>query len=168
MIGLIITGGTLDKDYDPITGALTFPGTCVPAMLEQARSTLTVDTHVLMQKDSLDMTDTDRHAIAEACANHPAQRLVITHGTDTMVDTAITLAQDARLQAKTILLTGAMRPFRLGKSDALFNLGAALMAVQLAERGVWIAMNGRLLPATTATKDRSRGVFIGADQPERS
>ncbi|WP_294948424.1 asparaginase domain-containing protein, partial [Sulfurivirga sp.] len=158
MIHLLITGGTLDKDYDALSGELTFPGTIVPHMLERARVTLPVTTTVLMQKDSLEMTDADRLRIAEAAEASEHERLVITHGTDTMTETGRLLSTRPVLKKKTIVLTGAMRPHRLGHSDALFNLGAALMAAQLAQPGVWIAMNGRLLPATTAQKDRSRGV----------
>jgi L-asparaginase len=165
MIHLLITGGTLDKDYDPIRGELTFPGSCVPAMLEQAYSTVSIETTVLMQKDSLQMCDADRAQILQACQHTPCERIVITHGTDTMVETAQVLA-DAKLD-KVVVLTGAMRPHRLGDSDALFNLGAAIMAVQLAPPGVWIAMNGQLLPAEQTQKNRQLGRFerIADTQP---
>jgi len=159
-VGLIITGGTLDKDYDPITGELTFPGSCVPEMLAQARVTVPLTTTVLMQKDSLEMNTADRRALCDACAAHAAHRLVITHGTDTMVESAHALAQDARLKEKTIVLTGAMRPFRLGRSDALFNVGAAIMAAQLATSGVWVAMQGALYPWHGVRKDRAAGYFV--------
>ena len=158
MIHLLITGGTLDKDYDPITGELAFPGTTVPDMLAQARVTVPVETTVLMQKDSLDMDDNDRQTILRACQSSPCERIVITHGTDTMVETGRVLVEAAL--DKIIVLTGAMRPHRLGHSDALFNLGGALMAAQWAPVGVWIAMNGRLLPAGRAHKERQRGVFV--------
>ncbi len=157
MIQLFITGGTLDKDYDPMSGELIFPDSCVPQMLQQANSTLEITIDVLMQKDSLEMTTADRKSIIQACQDTPLTHIVITHGTDTMVETAQALAQ-ARLN-KTIVLTGAMRPHRLGQSDALFNLGAALMAVQLAEKGTWIAMNGQLFPAARAQKNRQLGRF---------
>ncbi|SIN94294.1 L-asparaginase [Sulfurivirga caldicuralii] len=162
MIGLIITGGTLDKDYDAVSGELVFPGTCVPDMLQQGRVSHPVQLQVILQKDSLELTDMDRQRIADACAKHPARQLVITHGTDTMVETARVLAQDVRLHDKTLVLTGAMRPFRLGKSDALFNLGAALMAVQLATPGVWISMQGELFPWHGVRKDRTAGRFVAA------
>ncbi len=162
MIHLLITGGTLDKDYDAITGELTFPGTCVPAMLEQARSTVALESTVLMQKDSLEMGDHDRAQILHACRQSPHERIVITHGTDTMTETARHLAT-AGLH-KVIVLTGAMRPHRLGRSDALFNLGAAIMAAQLAPVGVWIAMNGQLLPANQAQKNRQLGRFEYSDE----
>ena len=168
MIHLLITGGTLDKDYDALTGELSFPGTVVPLMLQQANVTQPVTTTVLMQKDSLEMTDADRLRIAEALEASEHGRIVITHGTDTMAETGRFLAARPTLAQKTIVLTGAMRPHRLGRSDALFNLGTALMAVQLASPGVWIAMNGRLLPAIGATKDRSRGVFLPTGQSERA
>jgi len=157
MIHLLITGGTLDKDYDPIDGTLTFPGSCVPAMLEQARCTVALESTVLMQKDSLEMDKTDRAHILQACQYSPHERIIITHGTDTMVETGRVLA--AAGLDKVIVLTGAMRPHRLGCSDALFNLGAAIMAVQLAPKGVWIAMNGQILPAAHAQKNRQLGRF---------
>ncbi len=157
MIHLLITGGTLDKDYDPISGELIFPGSCVPEMLEQARSRVPVEKTVLMQKDSLEMTDVDRQRILQACQNSPHERIVITHGTDTMTETARVLMEAAL--DKVIVLTGAMRPHRLGRSDALFNLGSAIMAAQLAPKGVWIAMNGQVLPAARAQKNRQLGRF---------
>ncbi|HIQ39876.1 MAG TPA: asparaginase [Sulfurivirga caldicuralii] len=157
MIHLLITGGTLDKDYDPIGGELTFPGSCVPGMLEQARCTVALESTVLMQKDSLEMDDADRAQILQACQHSPHQHIVITHGTDTLVKTGRVLAE-ARLD-KVIVLTGAMRPHRLGRSDALFNLGAAMMAVQLAAKGVWVAMNGQLLPVAQTQKNRRLGRF---------
>lgn len=156
---LIVTGGTLDKDYQTSTGALVFSETHLPDMLRQANTTLAVETRVLMLKDSLEMTDLDRDEIAQACREAETETIVITHGTDTMAETALALSEKPELSDKTIVLTGAMRPFRLGESDACFNLGAALMAAQLAENGVYIAMNGELFEASRVMKNRQKGVF---------
>lgn len=159
MIQVFITGGTLDKDYDEISGTLTFPGTCVPDMFTQGRVDVPLRYEMLMQKDSLELTDQDRALICKACAQTEATQILITHGTDTMVESAQALAAVPALKHKTIILTGAMRPHRLGRSDALFNLGSALMAVQLAQSGVWIAMQGRLFPHHQVQKNRQLGRF---------
>ncbi|HIE40339.1 MAG TPA: asparaginase [Thiomicrorhabdus sp.] len=159
IIQLFVTGGTLDKQYQTTTGKLMFPATHLPIMLQEANATLTIETTVLMQKDSLELTDDDREQICQACLDTPQQNIVITHGTDTMVNTALALNQHPNLKHKTIVLTGAMRPFMLGHSDANFNLGSALMAVQLASPGVYIAMNGRLFSANQVQKNRQLGLF---------
>ncbi|WP_127470914.1 asparaginase domain-containing protein [Thiomicrorhabdus aquaedulcis] len=158
---LFITGGTLDKEYDALSGELIFSSTVVPDLLKEANCTLASDVQVLMQKDSLHMTDEDRAIICQACLNASAQHIVITHGTDTMVQTALALltAFAADDLQKTIVLTGAMRPFQLGRSDASFNLGSALMAAQTAPFGVYIVMNGRLFNAQSVQKNRALGVF---------
>jgi len=161
-IQLFITGGTLDKQYQETTGELIFPNTHLPIMLQEANSTLAIETVVLMQKDSLDITDADREKICQACIDTPQQTIVITHGTDTMVNTALALSKHQALKHKTIVLTGAMRPFMLGHSDASFNLGSALMAVQLAQPGVYIAMNGQLFCAHKVQKNRQLGLFTEA------
>lgn len=158
-IQLVVTGGTIDKDYNTLTGELVFDETHLPKMLKQANCTLTIDLQTLMLKDSLEMTDADRDAILQACINSQYQKLVITHGTDTMIDSALHLADDERLADKTIVLTGAMRPFQLGRTDALFNLGSALMACQLSSAGVYIAMNGDLFSPHHLVKNRKLGVF---------
>ncbi|MBN2865562.1 MAG: asparaginase [Thiotrichales bacterium] len=159
MIQLFITGGTIDKQYDEITGELTFPTTHLPELLSEANCTLTIEVVTLIQKDSLQMTDEDRVQIEQACINSLATHIVITHGTDTMVETAMRLRTSPALVAKTIVLTGAMRPYKLGQSDAPFNIGSALMAVQLAEVGVWISMNGQLFSADKVIKNRTIGQF---------
>jgi len=159
-IHLIITGGTLDKQYQASTGELFFPNTHLPVILQEANSTLAIESSVLMQKDSLEMTDEDRALIGQACIDSPHQAIVITHGTDTMVETALALQQQADLTHKTVILTGAMRPFMLGNSDASFNLGAALMAAQLVDSGVYIVMNGQIFSANSVQKDRLLGQFI--------
>lgn len=157
-IDLLITGGTLDKDYAPLTGELIFDHTHLPSMLQQANCTLAIQTQVVMLKDSLDMTLEDREQLNQLC-EQAGSRIVITHGTDTMVDTAIHLQSNPSLHHKTIILTGAMRPFKLGQSDALFNLGAALMACQLTNKGIFISMNGQLFAADQVQKNRQIGVF---------
>ncbi len=158
-IQLFVTGGTLDKQYQTTTGELMFPATHLPLMLQEANTTLAIKTTVLMQKDSLELTDADRERICQACIDTPQHTIVITHGTDTMVNTALVLNQHPKLKHKTIVLTGAMRPFMLSHSDASFNLGAALMAVQLANSGVYIVMNGRLFSANQVQKNRQLGLF---------
>ncbi len=160
LIQLLVTGGTLDKQYQETSGELVFPETHLPRMLQEANTTLAIETVVLMQKDSLEITPEERGVIRKACCDSVSNHIVITHGTDTMVETALVLAQDTALQHKTIVLTGAMRPFMLGQSDASFNLGTALMAVQLAQPGVYIAMNGQLFLAAQVQKNRQLGLFF--------
>jgi L-asparaginase len=161
MIRVLVTGGTFDKEYNELTGTLFFKDTHVPEMLRLGRSRVEVSVQTLMMVDSLDMRDEHRRAIVDACRTAPESRLVVTHGTDTMVDTAraIATSSDAGLAAKTIVLTGAMVPYAFGSSDGLFNLGSALSFVQLLPAGVYIAMNGRCFDWDTVRKDRARGIF---------
>ena len=157
MIKLIITGGTLDKQYNELNGELYFPETHLPAMLKQARCSVEFDTQQLMLKDSLDMIQADRELIKQACVSSEIQHIIITHGTDTMVDTAkylTTLADD-----KTIVLVGAMIPYSVNQSDALFNLGCAVTAVQLLPVGIYITMNGKVFDWDKVTKDKLAGEF---------
>lgn len=159
---LFITGGTIDKQYQETTGNLVFSETHLPQLLQEANSTLNIKMQLLMQKDSLEMTDQDRELINQACSDSKCQRIVITHGTDTMVETALMLLahfKDENLARKTIVLTGAMRPFMLQHSDASFNIGAALLAAQLAPAGVYICMNGQLFNAGEVKKDKQAGLF---------
>ncbi|MBE0493900.1 MAG: asparaginase [Thiomicrospira sp.] len=157
-IALLACGGTIDKDYNVLNGELEFTQTYLTELLKQARHQLDLRFETLMLKDSLDMTQNDRQQVLEACLNAPEQQIVITHGTDTLTQTAEFLADQIGAQ-KTIVLTGAMRPFRLAESDASFNLGAALMAVQTTRPGVYIVMNGRLFEAHQVQKNRQLGVF---------
>lgn len=157
MISLLITGGTLDKHYNELNGELTFPQTNLPAILKQARCTAEIEIQQLMLKDSLDMTDSDRDKIKQNCIATEAQQIVITHGTDTMVDTAKHLAQS--LQDKTIVLVGAMVPYAIKQSDALFNLGSAIIAVQLLPVGLYITMNGQVFAWDKVYKDKQTGEF---------
>jgi len=157
MIKLLITGGTIDKRYNELNGELCFLTTHMPVMLQQARCTVPIDEQLLMLKDSLEMTDVDRRVIEQACIATEAQTIIITHGTDTMVDTARYLV--ATVARKTIVLVGAMVPYTVNQSDALFNLGSAVTAVQLLSSGVYIAMNGRVFDWDKVEKDRQAGEF---------
>ena len=158
-IRILVTGGTFDKEYDEIHGHLFFKQSHVPEMLALGRSKLDVQVETLMMIDSLDMTDTHRAMILDACRKASESHIVITHGTDTMERTARSLA--AALKNKTIILTGAMVPYKFGSSDGLFNLGSALAFVQSLAPGVYIAMNGRCFPAHRVRKNRKTGIFEG-------
>jgi L-asparaginase len=161
MIRIVVTGGTFDKEYNELNGTLFFKDTHVPEMLRLGRSRVDVTIQTLMMMDSLDMTDEHRSHIVDACRSAPESRIVITHGTDTMVETARALAtsRDGALTSKTIVLTGAMVPYAFGSSDGLFNLGSALSFVQSLPRGVFIAMNGRYFEWNAVRKDRAAGTF---------
>ncbi len=161
IIRILVTGGTFDKEYDELTGNLFFQDTHVPEMLRLGRSSLKVEVRTLMMVDSLDMSDADRTSILEHCRNSPRERLVVTHGTDRMEVTARLLGQ-SKLD-KTIVLTGAMVPYKFGSSDGLFNLGAALAFVQILPHGVYVAMNGRALPWDKVRKNRKTGMFEEID-----
>ena len=156
-IRLFVTGGTFDKEYDEIHGSLEFRDTHLPDMLEMGRSRLDVRVRTLMMVDSLEMSEADRGLIASNCRDAPEPFIVITHGTDTMVDTARVLAEE--VPDKTIVLTGAMIPIAFGSSDGLFNLGGALTVVQVLPPGVYITMNGRVFPWNGVRKNRDTGVF---------
>jgi L-asparaginase len=157
MIRILVTGGTFDKQYDELSGRLFFRETHVPDMLRLGRSRLDVTVETAMMIDSLDLDDEGRAAIVTRCAAAPERAILITHGTDTMVDTARALA--AALLEKTIVLTGAMVPYAFGSSDGLFNLGSALSFVQVLPPGVYIAMNGRYFRWNEVQKNRTTGVF---------
>lgn len=156
-IRIFITGGTFDKEYNEITGQLFFQDSHLPEMLKLGRSRLDVDFRTLMMIDSLEMTDTDRALIAQHCMKADEDRIVITHGTDTMSDTAQVLAQ--KIMNKTVVLTGAMIPYKFGSSDGLFNLGSALAFVQALPPGVYVAMNGRYFLAGNVRKNKLTGEF---------
>jgi L-asparaginase len=158
MIRILVTGGTFDKEYDELTGRLYFRETHVPEMLRLGRSRLDVTVETAMMVDSLDLDDAGRQVIVGRCAAAPERTILVTHGTDTMVDTARALAS-ARLDGKTIVLTGAMVPYAFGSSDGLFNLGSALSFVQVLPPGVYIAMNGQHFRWDAVRKNRLTGVF---------
>ena len=157
MIRIFVTGGTFDKKYDEIRGRLSFGDTHLAEMLRLGRSRVPVSVRTLMMVDSLEMTDADRELIVRNCAQCDETCIVITHGTDTMVETAAALAQG--VPGKTIVLTGAMIPYAFGSSDGLFNLGSALSFAQVLPSGVYIAMNGQHFPWDRVRKNRGSGVF---------
>ncbi len=156
-IEIIATGGTFDKSYFPLTGALGFAQSILSTLLEQANLSAAPTVTVLPLMDSLDMTDRDRQTIFDRVKNSSVDKIILIHGTDTMAQTAQNML--GKIKGKTIVFTGAMVPARIVQSDAFFNLGFALCAVQLANPGVYIAMNGQLLPADTATKNKAKGIF---------
>jgi L-asparaginase len=156
-IRLIVTGGTFDKQYDELHGTLAFGSSHVEDVLKRGRSDVPLVVEVLMLKDSLDLTGADRASIVAAASVSAEPRIVVTHGTDTMVESARALAA-AHLD-KTIVLTGAMIPYVFGSSDGLFNLGSALSFAQVLPPGVYVAMNGRVFPWDNVRKNRDRGVF---------
>ena len=156
-IQIFITGGTFDKEYNELNGDLFFQDTHMKQMLDQGRSQLDISIRSLMMIDSLEMTDDDRGIILTHCRKSPTNRIVITHGTDTMVETAKYLAE--HLNDKVIVLTGAMIPIVFGSSDGLFNMGAALAYVQIFEPGIYIAMNGQYFHYDNVRKNKIKGRF---------
>lgn len=156
-IRLFITGGTFDKEYNELNGKLFFEDTHVPEMLDSGRCKLDVNIRTLMMIDSLEMSDDDREIIAHNCTQCEEDKIVITHGTDTMVETAKILAE--KITDKTIILTGAMIPYKFGSSDGLFNLGAALAFVQTLPNGIYIAMNGKYFAWNNVRKNKELGLF---------
>jgi L-asparaginase len=158
MLRLLVTGGTFDKEYDEIGGTLFFKDTHVDEMLRLGRCRVPVAIETVMLLDSLQMTDADRTSIAGRCRACEETRIVITHGTDTMVETAAVLART--VPDKTIVLTGAIIPYAFGSSDGLFNLGSAISFAQVLPAGVWVAMNGTHFAWNDVTKDRAAGVFV--------
>ncbi|HEY2153970.1 MAG TPA: asparaginase domain-containing protein [Vicinamibacterales bacterium] len=156
---VLVTGGTFDKEYNELNGSLFFKDTHLPEMLRLGRSRVAVTIRTLMMIDSLEMTAEDRELIVAQCRQTEQARIVITHGTDTMVETAAALAGAMAAAAKTIVLTGAMVPYAFGSSDGLFNLGSALSFVQLLPPGVYLAMNGRYFEWNRVRKNRESGVF---------
>lgn len=154
---IIATGGTFDKHYDPLNGNLVFNTSMLPAALQRARLTTPASFEALLALDSLDMQDHHRQQIRQACEQSAEDRIVIVHGTDTLTETACVLGQAAL--AKTIVLTGAMIPYQIAGSDALFNLGFACAAASLSAAGVYVAMNGQLFPWNDVTKNRAEGIF---------
>jgi L-asparaginase len=159
-IRIFITGGTFDKEYNELNGELFFKDTHLHEMLRLGRSKLKLDISTLMMIDSLDMTDADREQISHECIHAPEERILITHGTDTMAITASVLAE--KVKDKTIVITGAMVPYKFGSSDGMFNLGSALSFAQVLPAGVYVAMNGRYFRWDDVRKNRDLGVFEAA------
>jgi L-asparaginase len=156
-IRIFITGGTFDKEYNELNGELFFKDSHLPEMLKLGRSNIDVEIRTLMMIDSLGMTDADRELIAHHCQTAKENKIIITHGTDTMTDTAKLLSE--KTNNKTIVLTGAMIPYKFGSSDGLFNLGSALAFVQTLPPGVYIAMNGKYFVANNVRKNKQTGTF---------
>ncbi len=174
-IKIFVTGGTFDKEYNELNGELFFKDTHLTEILALGRSRVPVDISMLMMKDSLHMTDADRNTIAQNCQQTKEDKIIITHGTDTMVETAQVLAKhfahslkgedsgNSSLQGggqKTIVLTGALIPYKFGSSDGLFNLGSALAFVQTLPAGIYIAMNGRCFNWDNVKKNKELGEFV--------
>jgi L-asparaginase len=160
-IRILITGGTFDKEYNELTGELFFKDTHLSEMLILGRCRVKVNIRTLMMIDSLDMTDEDRVMIADHCNKSSEKKIIITHGTDTMADTAKFLA--TRVQGKTVVLTGAMIPYKFGSSDGLFNLGSAMAFVQSLSPGVYVAMNGKCFNWDNVRKNKKTGEFEEVD-----
>jgi L-asparaginase len=157
VVRILVTGGTFDKEYNELTGQLYFLNTHVPEMLRRGRCRVDVAIETVMMMDSLDMDDAHRSLVVERCVMAAESRLVVTHGTDTMVETAAALARAAA--GKTIVMTGAMVPYAFGSSDGLFNLGSALAFAQVLPAGVYVAMNGQVFPWDRVRKNRDTGTF---------
>lgn len=156
-IRIFVTGGTFDKEYNELTGQLFFKDTHIQEILKLGRCKVDLSIRTLMLVDSLEMTDTDRAIIVESCKRASEDRIIITHGTDTMTTTAKVLAEE--ITDKTIVITGAMIPYKFGSSDGLFNLGSALAFAQALPHGVYIAMNGRFFNWDNCKKNRQTGFF---------
>jgi len=156
-IKILVTGGTFDKEYDPLTGQLYFNETHVPEMLRLGRSRLHTHIKRILMIDSLNMTETDRKKILHECQTSLEDKILITHGTDTMTETAKLLGQ--HIKDKTIILTGAMIPYAFGSSDGLFNLGSALAFLQILPAGVYISMNGKYFHWNNVRKNKDVGLF---------
>ena len=153
-IRILVTGGTFDKEYNERTGQLFFKDTHVAEMLKLGRSRIDLTIQTVMMIDSLEMTDADRALIVKNCVQSEQERIVITHGTDTMTETAAAVAR--AVSGKTVVLTGAMVPYAFGSSDGLFNLGSALSFAQVLPPGVYVAMNGKCFPWDRVQKNRER------------
>ena len=157
MIKIFVTGGTFDKDYDEKNGKLYFKDTHMSEILNLGRSKVEVNIETLMMIDSLDMKETDRRLIVDSCESANEKNIIVTHGTDTMTETAKKVGEK-NLQ-KTIVLTGAMIPYKFGTSDGLFNIASALAYVQTLSSGVYVAMNGRVFTYDNVIKNKETGVF---------
>lgn len=162
-IRLIVTGGTFDKHYDELNGQLTFRDTHLPEILQAARMSESIEVEINQLVDSLDMGPEDRQRVLESCRRAPEERIIVTHGTDTMAETGRVLGE-AGLE-KTVVLTGAMVPYAVQRSDAVFNFGFSVAAVQLLPAGVYVAMNGRVFPWDDVRKNKAKGQFerLGSD-----
>lgn len=156
-IRIFVTGGTFDKEYNEISEQLVFKDTHLQDMLRRGRCKVKIDVTTLMLIDSLNMTEHERVLVAEQCQKAEEEKILITHGTGTMAETAKVLAQTVK--GKTIVLTGAMVPYAFGSSDGLFNLGSAIAFVQSLPPGVYVAMNGRYFTWDNVRKNTHTGIF---------
>ena len=156
-ISILITGGTFDKEYDEINGILSFKKTQIHEMLHQSRAKIEFKIKTLMLIDSLEMSDKQRIEIVNSCAQDKNNKIIITHGTDTIAETGQAIMKE-KLN-KCIILTGAMIPIKFGSSDGLFNLGCAVGLVQSLKKGVYVAMNGNYFPANKVKKNIQSGLF---------
>ena len=156
-VRIFITGGTFDKEYNEISGQLFFKDSHLHELLELGRCRVPVEIRMLMMVDSLEMTDEDRELIIHQCIHAEEDRIIITHGTDTMSITARAIAE--KVVNKTIILTGAMIPIKFGSSDGLFNLGSALAFAQSLPHGVYVAMNGKYFIWNNVRKNKQTGFF---------
>ena len=157
MIKIFVTGGTFDKDYDEKNGKMFFKDTHMSEILALGRSRVDVGIETLMMIDSLDMTDKDRALIVDSCVNAKEDQIIITHGTDTMTKTAMEIGR--KKLKKTIVITGAMIPYKFGTSDGLFNIASALAYAQTLSNGVYVAMNGRVFEHNKVKKNTDTGIF---------
>ncbi len=155
-VRVLVTGGTFDKEYNELEGTLFFRESHIHEMLSKGRCKIETQIRTLMLVDSLDMTSIDREIIISQCEKSKEESIVITHGTDTMVQTAKLLC---KIQNKTIVLTGAMIPYRFGSSDGMFNLGCAIACAQTLPNGVYICMNGKIFPHDNVFKNKVNGIF---------
>ena len=160
---IITTGGTFDKHYDAVRGELTFHESHLPKILQQARTTLSICLEGALAVDSLQMTEEERKEVVEHISHSTEKRIVVIHGTDTMVKTATLAATEGNINGKTVVFTGAMIPYALENSDAEFNLGVAISAVQALQPGVYVAMGGRIYTYDHVRKNREKGVFEYVD-----
>jgi L-asparaginase len=156
---ILTTGGTIDKQYFDATSQYQISDSFIPRLLSLARVTHQFECREVLHKDSLDLTDADRALIVEQVRASPFTRVVITHGTDTMTQTAQALLA---IRGKTIVLTGALAPARFNETDAPFNLGMAFAAAQVAPHGVYIAMNGTVFRGDQVVKDRAQQRFVSS------
>lgn len=156
-VRIFVTGGTFDKEYNELNGQLFFKDTHIQEILKLGRCKVDMSIRTLMLVDSLEMTDTDRSIIVESCKRAEEERIVVTHGTDTMTHTAKVLAEN--ITGKTIVITGAMIPYKFGSSDGLFNLGSALAFAQTLPHGVYVAMNGKFFVWDKVKKNKQTGYF---------
>lgn len=160
-IRIFATGGTFDKEYNELNGQLFFKDTHLYEMLKKGRNTVNISVRTLMMLDSLDMTNVEREVILQSCLRASKDKIIITHGTDTMIETAKLLAD--KVKEKTVIITGALIPYAFGSSDGFFNLGNAIAYVQVLPPGVYIVMNGRYFSPHNVRKDYTTGYFEALD-----